>query len=262
MELAADRVRNRANNLIAVAAMSIFGVIALLEATIGEPDLNDKVDDALFALLALAGLVWYQRGGHRYERSLVPLSLLGLGIVNKLYTIFGTEAGDPGARGDDIGFVLILGTAATVALVSYLRPVGPIGVAEEVNRGNSLMTTALIAGLAVEMAHEALTERWPDRIDDMVFVGLATALVIWYSVRRNRYRRSILPLAIAVGCLAANVVAAAIEPGTGEDVVYAIIAAMVTVTSGVIYFRTGRVARVGQASSSGVPEGTPTASPT
>jgi hypothetical protein len=99
MELAADSVRNRTNNLIPVAAMSIFGVIALVEATIGEPDLNDKVDDALFVLLALAGPVWYQRGGHRYERSLVPLSLLGLGIVNKLYTILGTEAGDPGARG-------------------------------------------------------------------------------------------------------------------------------------------------------------------
>src|ERR1700694_181788 len=258
MELAADSFRNRTNNLIAVAGMSIFGVIALLEAIIGEPDLNDKVDDALFALLALAGLVWYQRGSHRYERSLLPLSLLGLGIVNKLYTIFGTEAADPGARGDDIGFVLILGTAAAVALVSYWRIQEPIGVAEEVNRGNNLMTTALIAGLAVEMAHEAVTERWPDRIDDMVFVGLAAALAIWYSLRRNRYRRSILPLGIAAGCLAANVVAAAIEPGTGEDVVYAIIAALVTATSGVIYFRTGRAARVGQGSSRGVPEGSPT----
>jgi hypothetical protein len=244
MELVADNVRNRTNNLIAVSAMSIFGVIALLEAIIGEPDLNDKVDDALFALLALAGLVWYRRGTHRYERSLVPLALLGLGIVNKLYTIFGTEASDPGARGDDIGFVLILGTAAAVALVSYLRPFGPVSVAEGVNRGNNLMTTALIAGLAVEMTHEALTERWPDRIDDMVFVGLAVALVTWYSVGRNRYRRSHSPLAIAAGCLAANGVAGAIEPGTGEDVVYAIIAALITATSGVIYYRTGRVTLV------------------
>jgi hypothetical protein len=258
MELVADDVRNRTNNLTAVAAMSIFGVIAVLEATIGEPDLNDKVDDGLFALLALAGLVWYLRGRHRYVRSLVPLALLGLGIVNKLYTIFGTEAGDPGARGDDIGFVLILGTATTVVLVSYWRSRGSVSVAEEVNRGNNLMTTALIAGLAVEMTHEALTEKWPDRIDDTVFVGLAAALVIWYAVRRNRYRRSILPLTIAAGCLAANVVAGAIEPGTGEDVVYAIIAAMVTVTSGVIYYRTGRVVRVGQVPDKGVPESTAT----
>src|ERR1700694_4473265 len=138
MELAADSFRNRTNNLIAVAAMSIFGVIALLEATIGEPDLNDKVDDALFALLALAGLVWYQRRSHRYERSLLPLSLLGLGIVNKLYTIFGTEAADPGARGDDIGFVLTLGTGATGARVRYWRIQEPIGVAGEGNRGTTL----------------------------------------------------------------------------------------------------------------------------
>lgn len=258
MELEADSVRNRTNNLTAVSAMSIFGVIALLEAIVGEPDLNDKVDDGLFALLALAGLVWYLRGRHRYVRSLVPLALLGLGIVNKLYTIFGTEAGDPGARGDDIGFVFILGTVATVVLVTYLRPQGPIGVAEEMNRGNNLMTTALIAGLAAEMTHEALTERWPDRIDDTVFVGLAAALVIWYAVGRNRYRRSILPLTIAAGCLAANVVAGAIEPGTGEDVVYAIITALVTVTSGVIYYRTGRAVRAGHIQRQGAPESTAT----
>jgi hypothetical protein len=245
VELVAENVRNRANNLIAVAAMSIFGVIAFLEAVIGEPDLPDKVDDGLFFLLALGGLVWYLRGRHRYERSLVPLALLGLGIVNKLYTIFGTEAGDPGARGDDIGFAFILGTVAAAALVSYLLSRGPISVAEEVNRGNNLMTTALIAGLAVEMTREALTERWPDRIDDMVFVGLAAALVVWYAYRRNRYRRSVLPIALAAGCLVANAVAGAIEPGTGEDVVYAIIAALITVTSGVIYYRTGRAAKVG-----------------
>ncbi len=109
---------NRGNNLLAVGYLSVTSV-AVLGLVFAEADWADKLDDIAIVVLAVIALIWYFSGRNRYQRSLVPLSLLGISFLAKVAALV-IEFGDPASAGDDYGIVAAFFVATVaVAIILY-----------------------------------------------------------------------------------------------------------------------------------------------
>ena len=109
---------NRGNNLLAIGYLSVTSV-GLFELVASEKEWLDKADDIVIIVFAVIGIVWYLSGRNRYKRSLVPLSLLGIGFLVKVAAV-AIEFDDASAVGDDFGVMIaFLVITALVAAILY-----------------------------------------------------------------------------------------------------------------------------------------------
>ena len=67
---------------------------------------------------------------------------------------------------------------------------------EALNRGVNFFGVAVLALLAASLVHGLqMSPTWRARIDDIGLAAVTLAVVAWYLRGRNRYRRSLVPLA-------------------------------------------------------------------
>lgn len=67
---------------------------------------------------------------------------------------------------------------------------------EAVNRGLNFFGVAVLALLAASLIHGLqAAPNWRALIDDIALAAVTLAVVLWYLGGRNRYRRSLVPLA-------------------------------------------------------------------
>ncbi len=119
---------NRSNNLLIVGLL-VFTALGVSAEIARENELLDKADDAFVVLAALAALVWYFTGKHRYQRSWLLFGLLAAVSVAKVLA-FGNEFDDPAAAGDDFGVVVPLVVMTIVSLITLLRTREPAALPE------------------------------------------------------------------------------------------------------------------------------------
>src|SRR4051794_25315823 len=69
-------------------------------------------------------------------------------------------------------------------------------VREALNRGLNFFGVAALGLLATSLIHGLqLARTWSDRADDLALAAIAVGVFGWYRSGRNRYRRSLIPLA-------------------------------------------------------------------
>ena len=87
-------------------------------------------------------------------------------------------------------------------------------VQRSVNRGYNLMVTAVLffGGLAFgTIAFSPVETDLGDRLDDIGLVVVGVMAAAWYLFGQNRYRRSVVPLALAVAAAVVQLVAIPLE---------------------------------------------------
>lgn len=87
-------------------------------------------------------------------------------------------------------------------------------VQRSVNRGYNLMVTAVLffGGLAFgTIAFSPVETDLGDRLDDIGLVVVGVMAAAWYLFGQNRYRRSVVPLALAVAAAIVQLVAIPLE---------------------------------------------------
>ncbi len=109
---------HRGFNIFVVAALGLTGLAFGSDIL---PELMDKpiyaTDDLLLAVIGLVAVTWYFVGRHRYQRSSLPLVLVGLALLVQAAG-FVIELGDSGDLGDDIaGLILFVALLIVAALV-------------------------------------------------------------------------------------------------------------------------------------------------
>ena len=112
-------VANRGDNLLATAILGLGGLV-FGGVVFQEQDWTDKVDDAVFLVIALAISAWYLLPGTCFRRSLIPLLISGLAMVVQVAG-FVLERDDPKAFGDNIGGLLFFGSALVLILAQRRR---------------------------------------------------------------------------------------------------------------------------------------------
>jgi uncharacterized membrane protein YadS len=69
-------------------------------------------------------------------------------------------------------------------------------VPEALNRGLNFFGVAVLGLLATSLIHGLqAAPHWRARIDDLALAAITVGVVLWYLRDRNRYRRSVVPLA-------------------------------------------------------------------
>ena len=88
-----------------------------------------------------------------------------------------------------------------------------------INRGNNLLATAIVALAGFAFLPEVFLEtEMHYKVDDLFLFILGIISIWWYKTGENRYKRSVVPVAIVLLSLATKVVAVAIEMKDKEDV--------------------------------------------
>jgi len=105
----------RGTNLLAVSIVALSGIAFFPEFFL-EDEGPFKLDEVGLLVVGLAGMAWYLIGRHKFSRSLVPLVLVGAGLLIKIIGLL-IEFGDTEDRGDDIGALILF--ALAVALVAW-----------------------------------------------------------------------------------------------------------------------------------------------
>src|SRR5437588_11444711 len=97
----------------------LFG-LAFLAEVFGEfaDGLLFSIDDAVAVLLGLVGLIWFISRDNKYQRSVVPVVLIVLGLVTKLVWIM-LESSHPDDVGDDIGGMIAYLIGSIVVVTFY-----------------------------------------------------------------------------------------------------------------------------------------------
>jgi hypothetical protein len=119
----------------------------------------------------------------------------------------------------------------------------PENIKEAINRGNNLLGIAYIAVTSVGLIDLVFSENeWLDRADDIAIIIIAIIGVVWYISGRNRYKRSLVPLAIVGVSFLVKVAALIIEfddpAAAGDDYGIVIAFLLITIVEAVIYYRT------------------------
>ena len=105
---------NRGKNLLAVSIVSLAGLAFLPEFFL-EDELGNRIDDGILFLLGVIAVGWYLRGNNRLKKSIVPVVLVSLALVDKIAAVL-IEFKDKADVGDDFGG-LILFLCATIFVV-------------------------------------------------------------------------------------------------------------------------------------------------
>lgn len=109
---------NRGANFFSVASLSILST-SIIHGLRVSPGLVGKADDVALGVLALIGIIWYNVGRHRFQRSLVPFGLLVAAIAAKVAGMFVT-AGMFLTGGADFAIAFFLLLVSLVALWQYV----------------------------------------------------------------------------------------------------------------------------------------------
>ena len=91
-------------NFLVTGFVSLIGFTMLYEVK-AEDDFEDKLDDALLALLGLAAIWWYKKSGHTGHSSQLAWVVSGVAVLLKILAI-AIEHADKEALGDDIGILI------------------------------------------------------------------------------------------------------------------------------------------------------------
>jgi hypothetical protein len=123
-----------------------------------------------------------------------------------------------------------------------------IKVTEAINRGNNLLGIAYIAITSVGLIDLVFSENeWLDRADDIAIIIIALIGVAWYLSGRNRYTRSLVPLAIVGISFLVKAAALIIEfddpAAAGDDYGIVIAFFLLTIVEAVILYRTRPVVK-------------------
>lgn len=110
---------NRTNNIIATTIVALAGFAFLPEVFI-ENDHADKIDDGLLFILGLIAIYWYKKGQNRFQRSVMPVVLVGLGLAIKILGAV-IEFHDPESIGDDMGGLILFVIAFFLILWLYKK---------------------------------------------------------------------------------------------------------------------------------------------
>lgn len=108
---------NRGFNLLATSIVGLAG-FAFASEIFAEQDWDDKTDDILLLLLGIATIIWYATGRRRFERSVVPVIAVILGLVIKIGAVI-VEFSDVNDVGDDMGGVALFALATILVLYQY-----------------------------------------------------------------------------------------------------------------------------------------------
>jgi peptidoglycan/LPS O-acetylase OafA/YrhL len=115
----ASQSLNRTVNLLAVTVVGL-SAFAFLPETIIENDLADKVDDSLLFLLGIGAIAWYLWHDNRYSRTIIPIALVVVAVLIKLYAV-SVEFDDPESVGDDFGGIILFVLATALVIYEYAR---------------------------------------------------------------------------------------------------------------------------------------------
>ena len=110
---------NRGFNLLGVSIVSLAGFAFVPEIFL-EHDWDDKMDDIGLLVFALAGIIWYLTKNNKYQRSIMPVVLVILGLLAKIMAVT-IEFKDKEAVGDDFGGLILFILATGLILVQFYR---------------------------------------------------------------------------------------------------------------------------------------------
>ena len=92
-------------------------------------------------------------------------------------------------------------------------------VTEAWNRGNNLVSTAVVALAGFAFAPELIMEtEWQFKIDDTLLLILGVSAIAWYRKGNHRFTRSIVPVLLVLASLLVKIGAVMIEFRDKEDV--------------------------------------------
>jgi hypothetical protein len=114
-----EEVWNRGNNLVATAVVTLAG-FAFFPEIIIEDKLIYKVDDTLLFICGIAAMAWYNKGNHRFARSIVPLLFILLSLSIKIFGIV-MEIKEKDDVGDDFGGLVLFICATILVSMLYFR---------------------------------------------------------------------------------------------------------------------------------------------
>lgn len=111
---------NRGYNLMVMTVL-LFGGIAFGSVAFSpvENDWGDRLDDIGLPLIGIACLLWFVIGRHRFQRSVIPVILVGLALAVQALAI-PLEHDDAAAFGDNIGGLVMLAPFFIFALVLFI----------------------------------------------------------------------------------------------------------------------------------------------
>ena len=109
----------RGTNLLAVSIVALSGIAFFPEFFL-EDEGPFKLDEVGLLVVGLAGIAWYLIGRHKFSRSLVPLVLVGAGLLIKIIGLV-IEFGDTEDRGDDIGALILFVLAVVLVAWQYFN---------------------------------------------------------------------------------------------------------------------------------------------
>ena len=94
-----------------------------------------------------------------------------------------------------------------------------MNVRDAINRGFNLLCMSIVALAGFAFVPEVILEKdLPDKIDDATLFALAIAAMTWYTWKRNRYMRSVVPVVFVGLALATKIGALVIEFSDAEAV--------------------------------------------
>jgi drug/metabolite transporter (DMT)-like permease len=106
-------------NFFTASFIGILG-LSLIGEVIMEHDMEDKVDDILMVILGLAAIYWYRRTGHKLNKTIGSVVIVGIAVLIKVYAIY-IEHADKEAVGDDFGILAALIIALIFIIWQTLR---------------------------------------------------------------------------------------------------------------------------------------------
>lgn len=90
---------------------------------------------------------------------------------------------------------------------------------EAVNRGNNLVSTAIVSIVGYSFLGEVIAEKgWLNKADDLFMVGLGIAATVWYRYGKNSVSRSFVPTMFVLTALVGKIIGTAVEYWNRQDV--------------------------------------------
>ena len=94
-----------------------------------------------------------------------------------------------------------------------------MSINQAIVRGYNFFVVAFLGILAGGLVTELFQEsEWLFRVDELLIIAIAIIAVVWYLVGQHRLTRSVVPILLAVGALAAKLLGLILEIKDAADV--------------------------------------------
>lgn len=110
---------NRGNNLLATAIVGLAGAAFVPEVFV-ETEMPFKIDDSLLFWLGVIAVGWYFWGKHKFQRTIVPVVFVWLGLAIKLAGVI-VEFKEKDDVGDDFGGLILFLLATILITFLYIK---------------------------------------------------------------------------------------------------------------------------------------------